>query len=96
MKYLIEIFAGLFFLQASYGQEKTTAKIDSLLPVRGLAIHAPSSQRVDDFLKFVEDELVPAHFNWLILEVDWNYEYECHPELRTRNPLTKADVKKNE
>ena len=94
MKHLIGIFAGLCFLQAVYGQDMSTSKIDSLLPVRGLAISAPSSQRVDDFLKFVEEELVPAHFNMLILQIDWNYEYECHPELRTLRPLTKADIKK--
>ena len=46
--------------------------IDDLLPVRGLAIEAPSSRGLNDFLKFVEGDLVPAHFNLLILRVDWN------------------------
>ncbi|MCL1932308.1 MAG: family 20 glycosylhydrolase, partial [Candidatus Azobacteroides sp.] len=41
-----------------------------------------------------EEELAPAHFNLLILRVDWNYAYETHPELRDDNPLTKSDVKK--
>ena len=68
--------------------------IDELLPVRGLAIEAPSSRGLNDFLKFIEGDLAPAHFNLLILRVDWNYAYETHPELRDENPLTKEDVKR--
>ena len=68
-------------------------KIDSLLPVRGLAIAAPSVDGLNLFLKFIEEELAPARFNLLILRVDWNYSYESHPELRDPNPLKKSDVK---
>jgi len=76
-----------------WGQENGN-KLDATLPVRGLAIAAPSVEGVDLFLKFIEEELAPAHFNLLILRVDWNYAYESHPELRDENPLTKADVKR--
>ena len=68
--------------------------LDERIPVRGLAIEAPSSRGLNDFLKFVEGDLVPAHFNLLILRVDWNYAYETHPELRDENPLTREDVKR--
>ena len=68
--------------------------IDKKLPVRGLAIEAPKPDGLDRFLTFVEEELVPAHFNLLILRVDWNYAYETHPELRDPNPLTREDVKR--
>jgi len=64
------------------------------LPVRGLAIEAPKPNDLERFLAFVEEELVPAHFNLLILRVDWNYAYESHPELRDPNPLTRDDVKR--
>jgi len=64
------------------------------LPVRGLAIEAPKPDGLDRFLSFIEEELVPAHFNLLILRVDWNYAYETHPELRDPNPLTREDVKR--
>jgi len=74
-----------------YSQE---TKIDKILPVRGLSIAAPSVSRLDLFLKFIEEELVPAHFNLLILRVDWNYDYKSHPELRDQNPLKESDVKK--
>ncbi|MDR0542457.1 MAG: family 20 glycosylhydrolase [Dysgonamonadaceae bacterium] len=73
---------------------QSKAKIDSILPVRGLSIAAPSVKGLDVFLKFINEELAPAHFNLLILRVDWNYAYESHPELRDDNPLSKADVKK--
>ncbi len=63
-------------------------------PVRGLAIAAPSPGGLDLFLKFIETELAPAHFNLLILRVDYNYAYESRPELRDASTLSKADVKK--
>lgn len=77
----------------TYAQNDATAE-SQLPPVRGLAIAAPSVEGLDLFLKFIDQELAPAHFNLLILRVDWNYSYKCHPELRDPNPLTKSDVKK--
>jgi len=68
--------------------------LDSLMPVRGLAVAAPRIEAVDDFVTFIDQELAPAHFNMLILRVEYNYAYESHPELRDKNPLSKADVKK--
>ena len=68
--------------------------IDELLPVRGLAIQAPHRSQMNDFLKFVEGELVPAHFNLLILRVDWGYAYASHPELQDPDPLTREDVQR--
>jgi hypothetical protein len=74
-------FSGYSFSQAPY-------------PVRGLCVAAPSVNQVDEFSEFIRSKLAPAGLNLLILRVDWNYEYESHPELRSNNPLTKADVKK--
>jgi hypothetical protein len=79
---------------ASLSAQTRAHVLDSVLPVRGLAIAAPSVQGVDLFLKFIDEELASARFNLLILRVDWNYEYACHPELRDPHPLTRADVKK--
>lgn len=62
------------------------------LPVRGLAIEAPKPADLDRFLTFVEEELVPAHFNLLILRVDWNFAYESYPSFRDPDPLTREDV----
>ena len=63
-------------------------------PIRGFCIAAPTPDGVDLFVKFIEQEFVPANFNLLILRVGYNYAYESHPELRVENPLTKSDVKK--
>ena len=94
MKNISFCILSLCFLQVSFGQTVSVEKINKALPVRGLAIAAPSVKGVDAFCKFITEELAPAHFNLLILRVDWNYAYESHPELRDANPLTKADVKK--
>jgi len=92
MKQLFLFLTCLFMMQNATMNAQN--KIDSVLPVRGLAIEAPKPNNLDLFLRFIEEELAPAHFNMLILRVDWNYAYECHPELRDRNPLTKTDVAK--
>lgn len=94
MKKILFILLCLFFLHSSFGQSISTEKIDAQIPIRGLAISAPSVQGINSFVKFIEEELAPAHFNMLILRVDWNYNYESHPELRDENPLSKEDVKR--
>ena len=68
--------------------------MDSLLPVRGFAIEAPSVRDVDLFVRFIEEDLAQARVNLLILRVDWNYAYQSHPELQDEHPLTQADVDK--
>ncbi len=85
------LFLLFFVLSAGFAAAQT---LDEALPTRGLAIQAPARAGVDDFVKFIEHELAPAHFNLLILRVDWNYDYESHPELREADPLTRKDVKK--
>lgn len=69
-------------------------KLNALLPVRGFAIAAPTPDRLDDFISFMETSLGPNQVNTLVLRVDYNFEYESHPELRSPNPLTKANVKR--
>jgi hypothetical protein len=90
------VFSIIFLALALMPSFSQTAagRLDSILPVRGLAIAAPSVQGLPLFLKFIEEELAPAHFNLLILRVDWNYDYAGHPELKDPNPLTLSDVRK--
>src|ERR1700742_568379 len=68
--------------------------IDSTYQVRGFAIAAPKPSGLDDFIKFINEELAPRKVNTLILRVDFNYSYKSHPELRDSAALTKSDVKK--
>jgi hypothetical protein len=70
------------------------SKLDSLLPVRGLCIAAPTKEFVDPFIEFIEKELVPMKVNTMVLRIDYAYEFESRPELRSENPLSKDDVKK--
>lgn len=81
----------LTFLDSQLFAQQT---LDSLLTVRGFAIAAPKVENVDRFVKFINEELAPRKVNTLILRVDYNYEYESHPELRDSVALSKEDVKK--
>lgn len=74
----------------SFGQ----IALDSLLPVRGFCIAAPVPSQLDPFVSFIEKELAPRKVNTLILRVDYNYQFQSHPELRDSIVLSKADVKK--
>lgn len=88
------LLCAIIFHTTFLNAQVQTNQVDSLLPVRGLAIAAPSVEGLPLFLKFIDEELASGKFNLLILRVDWNYDYQCHPELKDPNPLTKADVKK--
>ena len=70
------------------------SRLDDILPTRGLCIKAQSVSGVDRFIKFIDEELGPNHINTLILRVDYNFQYESHPELRDEVALSKSDVKK--
>jgi hypothetical protein len=63
-------------------------------PVRGCCIAAPKPANVDAFVKFIGEELAQRKVNTLILRVDFNYQFESHPELRDSIALSKNDVKK--
>jgi len=85
MKKLILLLFLMFFLN-SFAEEP--------YPVRGLCIAAPSVDVVDEFVRFIDEELAPAGLNTLVLRVDYGYQYKSHPELVSENPLQKKDIKK--
>ena len=64
------------------------------LPVRGFCIGAPKPAEVDEFIKFIGEELAPRKVNTLILRIDFNYQFETHPELRDSTALSKGNIKK--
>ncbi|WP_228952776.1 family 20 glycosylhydrolase [Mucilaginibacter sp. UR6-1] len=75
----------------------TTRKVQRLgtvMPVRGFAIGAPRPKGLDDFIKFINNELGPRHVNTLILRVDYAYQFKSHPELVDSFALSKNEVKK--
>jgi len=82
------ILVSLLLAGTGLAQEKP------VLPVRGLCIAAPEPARLDDFIRFVHQELAPRAVNTLVLRVDYNYQFESHPELRDTAALSKPEVKK--
>ena len=70
------------------------SQTDSMMQVKGLSIAAPKPATVDRFVKFIDNELAPRKANTLVLRVDWNYQYQSHPELRDSSALSKEQVKK--
>lgn len=70
------------------------SRADSLMPVRGLCIAAPSPEQLDRFVAFIHGELAPRQVNTLVLRVDHKYRFESHPELRDSITLSKRDVRK--
>ncbi|MEY2586229.1 MAG: hypothetical protein RLY11_78 [Bacteroidota bacterium] len=79
-KIWVTIITGLIFIQASAFAVPKLPK-----EVRGFCISAPSYSDVDEFIKFIKDELAPRKVNVLILRIDYNFQYTSHPELVTTN-----------
>ena len=88
----------LFILLCGAGLSQKPAGIkggeDNQLPVRGFCIAAPKPSELNEFVKFINEELAPRSVNTLIVRVDYNYQYEKHPELRDSDALTRRDVRK--
>lgn len=92
MKKIVFVFLLGFYLLPS--MQAQTSGLDSIFPVRGLAIEAPLPPALDSFLTFLDEELATRKLNTLILRIDFNYKFEQHPELTDTAPLSKSEVKK--
>ena len=88
MKKILACLLALTALCLSAGAQE----LDKKLPIRGFVIEAPRPQGLDTFIRFIEEELAPAHVNLLVLRVDWAYAYTSHPELQDPNPLSREHV----
>jgi N-acetyl-beta-hexosaminidase len=94
--FLFTIMSACVFLFAGHDAQSAPFALNQsdTLPVRGFSIAAPMPSEVNAFVKFIKEELAPRNINTLILRVDFNYQYESHPELREDTALSKSDVKK--
>lgn len=88
--YISLLISGIAVSQVS----SESALVNNSLPVRGFCIAAPQPAELDRFIKFIDEELAPRMVNTLILRVDYNYQYESHPELRNKVSLSKTEVKR--
>lgn len=86
------LFAAIFMI--NWPSARAQISLDSLLPVRGFCIAAPKPPDLDSFVIFITNELAPRKVNTLILRVDYNFQYQSHPELRDSAALSLTDVKK--
>jgi hypothetical protein len=80
----------LFFI--TIPDASSQSGIDELLPVRALCIASPRPANLERFVKFINEELSVSRVNTLILRIDYNYQYESHPELRDSISLSKQEV----
>src|SRR5258705_13382690 len=67
---------------------------DKILPVRGFCIASPSGNRVDEFIKFIEEELVSRSVNALILRVDYGFQFLSRPEMADNRGLSKEQAQR--
>ncbi len=75
-----------FILNSVYAQET--------LPVRGFCIGTPKPSEIEEFNKFIAEELASRNVNTLILRIDYSYKFSSHPELSDSVSLSPDDVKK--
>lgn len=67
---------------------------EKLFQVKGFCINAPNPQDLDRFVKFINEELAPRGVNTLIVQAEYNYQFETYPQLSDSAALSKADIKK--
>jgi hypothetical protein len=92
MRNLARALPFLLLLSVLGDRLEAEESLDNILPVRGFCISAPRPGRLDEFIRFIKEELAPRSVNTLILRVDFNYQYASRPELRDPNGLSKDDV----
>ena len=93
-KYLFTWILSICLVMTFAARANYSDKTDTILPVRGFCIAAPQPSDLQEFIKFIDEELAPRKVNTLILRVDYNYQYDSHPELRDSIALSKQEVKK--
>ena len=84
-RYMLGLLATFSFFGSLLGQND--------FEINGMCIAAPSHERAEEFVSFIEDHIAPLGINTLVLRIDFNYAYTSRPELRDENPLTREQVK---
>jgi hypothetical protein len=62
-------------------------------PWRGVHVSITSADKTEQLTEVVS-ELAELGINVIITEINYGYEYQSHPELRTANPSKKGQIKK--
>ncbi len=91
-QFCIAVLHLLSFLTVFTNNTTAQASIDEILPVRAFCIAAPKPDNLDRFVQFIKEELPLNKINTLILRIDFNYQFDSHPELRDSGALSKSDA----
>jgi Glycosyl hydrolase family 20, catalytic domain len=63
------------------------------LPVRALLLSAPAPKEVPLFCQFVRDVLPREGVNTLVLRIEYQYQFQSHPELADDDALSRDELK---
>ena len=63
------------------------------LPVRGFHMWVPKPQDVPLLVRFIEQAFPREGVNTLVLEFDYKYQFQSHPEVADPDALSRSDVK---
>jgi hypothetical protein len=88
--FLLLIVTAIISQTGSFAQGTT----DKLFQIKGLCIGLPAPAGVDKFVRFINEELAPRGVNTLVLQVEYDYQYEKYPQLRDTAAISKQDAKK--
>ncbi len=59
---------------------------------RGLHVYISNRENLPTIIRAIENQLAPKGLNTLVVEVDFNFQYQSHPELASATGMNKADV----
>src|SRR5205807_1020605 len=69
----------------------TSSPADTL-PIRALHLGAPAKRDLTNALHFIRDELPKQEVNILVLEFDYNFNFQTRPEFGDPSALGKAEA----
>ena len=83
----------LCLLSAAAGGEAKTPRVSAKLPVCGLHTFAPSKKDLPAALEFIREHLPKEGVNTLIMEFNYNFDYQSRREFANPSALGKAEVR---
>lgn len=86
------LLTGLTLWSAAGEEAGETGSGETGLPVHGLHLSAPSKADIDTALEFVRQDLPGVGVNVLVLEFDYNYDFQSRPEFSDSEALGRAEL----
>lgn len=91
---MFRIFLSFLLCISSITEAQDSKSQKEVMNVAGFTIAAPVPDRLDEFIRFINNDLAARGVNTLVLRVDYNYEYTSYPSLRNDPALSEGDIKK--